>query len=629
MNAVSYCENVARSMYDYFDGTLPAPERAQFERHLAACHACCRSVDEIRSVRTLLTDTLENGIKPAFNERVGRRVEDARAESPVETEPREVRAPAASGWALRLAGAPWWGVSLALHVLAIALAGLISMAVELPKTDDSIIVITELQPLPPVKPEEERQNKDKPERSALESPHETPPTDPKSSTVSDVVVPPDILARAELGDHFETVNLDRPDTQSAFGNPDAHMFHSQSGNDEPAGGGGTGGSGLLDELIGIGGGHAGSPGSGGGWGGGHGTGVGLGNGAGRGSFGNRNGGGRKLMVKRHGGNPATENAVDMALDWLARHQEADGRWDCAKYNGGAHDTAMTGFALLAFLGAGHTEKVGKYKDNVLRAVAWLKSVQKPNGAIGKDSGYGYGICTMAMAEAAGMANIKETKEAAQKAVDYCTEIHQNGEGSEKQAWRYEPKSKTEDISVSGWFVMALKSAKVAGLSVNFASFDGAMKFLDKVQRQEAPDTGYGPVLSYGYAVGNLSICSRRSAIGNLCRQFMGWDKEKLEGSVQWFMNADGKVPGAAKNIDLYYWYYGTLCVFQQGGDLWKRWNEGLKAALLPTQCKDGDDKGSWTPDGYCANHWGRVGQTALSALCLEVYYRYAKLEQEK
>src|SRR5206468_4795279 len=118
------------------------------------------------------------------------------------------------------------------------------------------------------------------------------------------------------------------DTHSALGNPDAKMFHSVAGNTEAAGGGGTGGMGMED-VVGIGG--AASKGTGGGWGGGDGTGVGVGTGAGRGSFGNRNGGGRRLMVKRHGGSKATENAVDKALEWLAYHQEADGHWDSVKY----------------------------------------------------------------------------------------------------------------------------------------------------------------------------------------------------------------------------------------------------------------------------------------------------------
>jgi len=245
---------------------------------------------------------------------------------------------------------------------------------------------------------------------------------------------------------------------------------------------------------------------------------------------------------------------------------------------------------------------------------------------------------MALSEAAAMSHIPETKEAAQKSVDYCTEIHQQGEGSEKLGWRYGPKT-AGDISNVGWFVMALKSAKVAGLHVNPASIEGAMKFLDSVElKNEGPDTGYGPASRYAYQPPNVVKCKHRnSAIGVLCRQFLGWDKEKLQSSVELFV-ADGGTPRVPPNAtkefifyhtDLYYWYYGTLTTFQQGGEIWKKWNEDMKDALIPTQSKNGDDTGSWDPAGPYSEAWGRVGQTAISALCLEVYYRYLQLAPGK
>ena len=65
---------------------------------------------------------------------------------------------------------------------------------------------------------------------------------------------------------------------------------------------------------------------------------------------------------RGGGSPGSESAVDAALRWLARHQEADGHWDGAKYEGRKTDPGITGLAVLAFLGAGHTETAGKWKS---------------------------------------------------------------------------------------------------------------------------------------------------------------------------------------------------------------------------------------------------------------------------
>ena len=70
--------------------------------------------------------------------------------------------------------------------------------------------------------------------------------------------------------------------------------------------------------------------------------------------------------------------------------------------------------------------------------------------------------------------------------------------------------------------------------------------------------------------------------------------------------------------NVYYWYYGTLAMRFAGGEPWQRWNEALQQELLGSQRSDG----SWDPDRVWGGYGGKVYQTALSALCLEAYYRY-------
>ncbi|HYG75992.1 MAG TPA: prenyltransferase/squalene oxidase repeat-containing protein [Planctomycetota bacterium] len=532
----------------------------------------------------------------------------------------------------------WWAVSILLHALVILLAGLMSMAIDLGEEEPAVVMVTELAHRTVIETEVPKPKSDL--ATTLLSQHDTPPTDPTSTEASNIVVPPEILEKAELGDHFETINPDRPDTQSAFGNPDAHMFHSTKGSDDEAGGGGTGGVGLED-LIGVGG--LSSPGTGGGWGGGSGTGTGVDKGSGHGSFGSRNGGGRKLMIKKHGGSAATEGAVELALDWLARHQEADGSWSVRKTEGqGDWDPGVTGLATLAFLGAGHTEKVGKYKENVQKAVAWMIAGQREDGALGSDPkftehhggfSYHHAICGLALAEAAGMANIPTTRKAAQKAVDYSCNIHQAGEGSEKMGWRYQPKS-PGDVSATGWYVMQLKSAKIAGLQVDAMAFDGAIRFLDsceespdKVQLEDkAYDDGRH---RYGYTGKGAMV--NTTSIGVLCRLFMGWKKDEFTGAALWLRRTNS--PEWRKDLGLangggwpmYYMYYTTLTMFQLGGDHWPAWNEPLKKVLLENQRKDGDFRGSWDALSPWESKAGRTYTTALGVLCLEVYYRYQQL----
>jgi hypothetical protein len=639
------CQKVEESICDYVNRELPEDEQNEIARHIRACKTCREGVDRYREVSGLLNNTIGGrAARPEFHEKTGQKLRAVLAQRPVASsrpadieEEIEVEAPSLTDrWQNRLGAAPWWFVSLALHVLLIALASLVTMAIEMPNNQDAVIMMTELQARPEVKTEQEEAKK----TSAVDAlaNKDVQATDVNATNASDIVVPPDILAKAELGDHFETINPDLPDTHSAFGNPDSKSFHSVEGNAEAAGGGGMGGLGM-DDLIGVGG--AASKGSGGGFGGGDGTGVGVQSGAGKGSFGNRNGGGRKLMVMRHGGSKATESAVDKALEWLAYHQEADGHWDGAKYGASmSGDAALTGLATLAFLGAGHTEKIGKYKDNVKRAVGWIMSKQDADGCVLKvdkaANGYNHPIASLALAEAAGMARIPETMAAAQKAVDYSVNIFQCGKGSDRMGWRYVPQE-MGDVSTTGWFVMQLKSAKVAGLHVDPLAFEGASHFLDtlEVEKRNPADPYSGNHFGYRADAGGQGVAAIRvknphcnTAIGCLIRLFLGTKPDEIQGAAEWFQTQGG-LPTAQKP-EFYHWYYATLTCFQVGGDVWKKWNEAIKSSLLELQCKGpGDNAGSFDPKGHSTEgaeeRGGRVFTTAIGALCLEVYYRYAQL----
>jgi hypothetical protein len=287
----------------------------------------------------------------------------------------------------------------------------------------------------------------------------------------------------------------------------------------------------------------------------------------------------------------------------------------------------TGLALLAFLGAGYTDRSGKFADNVKRAQTWLMSQQKPNGGIfekergggGASAGYNHSIAGLALAEAYGMTQDPKLRDAAQKAVDYSVNIHQ----APYSGWRYDPKEKP-DLSVTGWFVMQLKSARIAGLTVDGAGFQGAQKYVDSVTDKDG---------RAGYQRPEANNSSM-TAVGMVCRQFMGTPNsdpmliggahQLVEATPQW---EDKRNHGRERGF--YYWYYGTLAMFQQGGEAWNKWNETLKPTLISNQRQGGpldgsvnDFDGSWDPHSWIDKYGGRVFTTAVGALSLEVYYRY-------
>jgi len=347
--------------------------------------------------------------------------------------------------------------------------------------------------------------------------------------------------------------------------------------------------------------------------------IGIGGGAG-GAFGGRFGG-RRNLVTRGGGSRATESAVEAALRWLKRHQDPDGKWNGPQFSkhcggdvctvpGSRANEAMTGISLLAFLGAGHTHRHGKYRDTVKRGIEWMLSIQKANGDLRRGGRmYGHGIATMALVEAYGMTGDYKLKEAAQKAIDFIVEAQNPYSG-----WRYAPKSGDNDTSVVGWQVMALKSGKMAGLKIPPQTWEGARKWIESVAT--GTYKGY-----FGYKTPLKQL--RTTSIGMVCLLFMGdppGDMRFDEGASY----LDQNLPNWGKR-DFYFWYYGTIAMNLVGGKHWKTWNEAMKSALLPNQRKGGHADGSWDSDAspyMRAGRGGRVMATAIGALCLEVYYRY-------
>jgi len=365
-------------------------------------------------------------------------------------------------------------------------------------------------------------------------------------------------------------------------------------------------------------------------------------GGGSGRYGWRDGGGKRRAIGRFGGGAATESAVLAALMWFKRHQAGDGSWsvnswfnECKLAPPCEHgdpkirdpENCGTGFGLLCFLGAGHTHKAGKFRQQVADGLSYLKGHQNANGSFCR-IGYQHGIATMAVAEAFAMTKSAHLKDVAQKAVDFSL-AQQNKDGY--LGWNYHGPCARNDTSVTGWQTMAMKSASSAGLDVG-NSFEGIKNHLEKV----TPPLKGGPsepeldgYVKYTYnsdtdkvhggknwhSGGNL----RLTAIGMLCRVFIG---EDTKGEM---LRAHGnkmltRLPGRSK--DFYYIYYATLAMFQMGGEYWKQWNEALKTCLLESQRKGGCADGSWDPVGSYVRRGGRIMSTAIGCLSLEVYYRY-------
>jgi len=312
------------------------------------------------------------------------------------------------------------------------------------------------------------------------------------------------------------------------------------------------------------------------------------------------------------------SAVDAALHWLAVHQEADGHWDPKKYEGSGNDVGATGLALLAFMGGGHTARRGEYRRSVMRGLEWLLRCKKRDGMIGS-SMYEHAIATIALCEAYGRARDERMGVAARKAIAYL-ENARNKDGG----WRYRPKSEMSDVSVTGWVIQAMKAAKLAHIKFDSSVYAQALLYLDALtDKGGRPSSSgavgytYQPEQNYG-SVGRPAM----TAAGMVIRQFsgVGVKSHLLKKGAGLMRNHEPDW----KKKDFYMWYYATYAMHNMGEENRVWWNRRIRDVLIENQCREGDDAGSWDPEGAkWANRAGRVYTTALGALCLEVYYRYS------
>ena len=359
---------------------------------------------------------------------------------------------------------------------------------------------------------------------------------------------------------------------------------------------------------------------------------------------------RLETAQKFGGSASTEAAVERALKFLADAQSSDGRWDASDYGAGTAevsedsnirnntgreaDSGVTGLCLLAYLGAGNTTRSGPYKQTVRDAISFLMSEQREDGylgGLGTQTGdeqiagaYCHAIATFALAEtmaiesdqASGQTSDQTSDAKLRGTVERALQYTYRAQLSDG-GWRYIPRQKYGgDMSIFGWHLMSLKSAGYAGVDIPDDVTEQTIGFLQ--DRSIGPNRGLA-----AYRRGERPTPSM-TAEALFCRQMLGLPRDHPSSREGVSFVLQATPTPTAENF--YYWYYGTLAMYQYGGDPWQEWNGRLQAIL--TREQNGD--GSWTPGP--SEPWGRYGgdlySTALATLCLEVYYRYLPLYRQ-
>lgn len=358
-----------------------------------------------------------------------------------------------------------------------------------------------------------------------------------------------------------------------------------------------------------------------------------------GMFAGRGGSKKQEALKLNGGDEETEAAVQRGLKWLASHQSRDGSWGsewareicgsdfgCGAMQSG-YPVGATALVLLAFVGAGNTHLDGDqnpYAATVKRAAEFLCSRQTHDGLFEEarqTPNYTHAIATSALAELLAMTQDPRLRQVCDRALGFIVSGQQENGG-----WDYDVnRTGRGDVSVTGWMIMALRSARAANLNVPSSTWSNARKFYQLATDEKTPWAAYF-VLQGERNGGTPAI----QAAAVLARNYLGLPRGgNLETKTVELLARTPPCVASPPSGEAsewhrtyYYTYYATLVMFYNGGEEWMRWNKALKRELLPMQHKSGHEDGSWQPKGADCERGGRTYATAMAVLNLEVYYRY-------
>ena len=306
---------------------------------------------------------------------------------------------------------------------------------------------------------------------------------------------------------------------------------------------------------------------------------------------------------------ATRKSIDRALAFIASKQNPDGSWSDG---GHQHSTAITSFAMLAFMSTGHLPGQGKYGPEVAKGGRFLvASAREADGLLigARGSGqvmYAHGISTLALSQLWGHTQDDSIRPVLKRAVDLIVRC-QNSKGG----WRYQPKPEDADISVTVMQVMALRAARNAGLHVPDETLSKAIEYIESCRDEK---TG-----GYNYQPKQRAPEFARTAAGMCVLQLAGkYDAAEIPKAVE-FLQSKHKT----RNHFWYGHYYASHAMHQVGGKAWDTWYAQLKEMLLPAQ----DSDGSWIGKKFDDHQVGPVYQTSIGVIALSVPAQYIPIFQ--
>lgn len=313
--------------------------------------------------------------------------------------------------------------------------------------------------------------------------------------------------------------------------------------------------------------------------------------------------------------PASDEAVERGLAALAALQTDNGSFGDGRY---ANNVAVTALACLALMADGNLPGRGAYGENVRKGLEFILDNASESGLIAGEAAngpmYGHGFAALFLGEVYGMTGGADsplsdrTYEALVKSVRLI-ERTQNEEGG----WRYNPLPNDADVSVTICQIMALRSARNAGIEVSKDVIDKAVAYVKECQN---PDGGFR------YQLSTRDSAWPRTAAGIASLQYAGlYDDRAIDTGMEYMMRTAAPGQGAARRSPHYFYgqYYSVQAAYLAGGKWWQAWWPGTRDELVDTQL----DSGLWEDRGV-----GEAYGTAMALIVLQMPKRYLPIFQK-
>lgn len=332
-------------------------------------------------------------------------------------------------------------------------------------------------------------------------------------------------------------------------------------------------------------------------------------------------------------------AVERSLAWLASQQQNDGSFPSIELG----QPGVTSLCVMAFMAHGHLPGDGPYGRHLENAVDYVLDSQRANGLVarvgpdgprisrnlphevGGACAYNHAISSLMLAELAGMGqskNVERIERVVTKSIAVSLEMQRwpKTPAEDSGGWRYvsTPVYGTDsDLSITGWQLMFLRSARNAGFVVPKDSIDAAVKYIRRCFHRD-----YATFV-YMQGKGAQDLRSRAMAgAGILALAHAGeHNAEEAKRAAEWLLKYDFDKYNQIETftqrwpIDRYHYSLFNACqaMYQLGGRPWERFYPRTVRTLLASQ----ERNGSWPAESHFNDaKFGNAYTTSLVLLSL-------------